>query len=126
MRHAEMNEQSRLADVWRQRCPPAKAKDAPDPEEERRWADGVIARITAAIQVVKPGQNQIEVGEFRSRELPHCMGEFYPTRPHLKGGALIVYDFCVKEGLHLFVGGDFKPSSGAWNAPYEIIVRLER
>lgn len=121
-----MNEQGTLADAWRQKNAAVRLKSVPDPEEERRWADGVIAHIRTAVQGVKPGTKQVEAGEFRGHELPHRMGEFYPSRAHLKGGALLVYEFCVKEGLHLFVGGDFKMSGGSWNAPYEIIVRLER
>ena len=121
------NDVDTLADAWRRKNEKTRPAGPParDPVEEQRWASGIIEVITSAVRAAVPGQKQVEVGEFRSADLPPQMGEFYPTREQLKGGAQIIYDFCRQEGLYLFVGGDFK-MSGRWDPPYEIIVRLEK
>jgi len=120
------NDNDTLADAWRRRVAgKKKAASEPkdDPVQNAAWAREIIEKIRVA--VANAVESQVVVGEFRGGEIPPKLGEFYPTRGQLKGGALLVFDFCEQEGLHLFVGGDFK-MSGYWNPPYEIIVRLER
>ena len=114
-------------DAWRRKLAEKKAASEPDPNQEKAWeeawAEAVIDRIRKEIPTA--GSNQVEVGEFRGNHLIGDQGEFYPTREQLRGGAALVWDFCQREGLRLFVGGDFK-MSGRWNPPFEIIVRLEK
>lgn len=119
------NDPETLADTWRRRLAEQKAATSgPDPALlEKAWADEINERIRKAIETTN--KNQVEVGEFLGRHLAVSGGEFYPTRDQLRGGAVQVWDFCQQQGVHLFVGGDFK-MSGTWRAPFEIIIRLER
>jgi len=91
------------------------------------WAKEVMRRLPDAVRkAIARGERRVTLGNFRSNEIiPQGRGEFYPERTDLTGGALALYDLCAKEGLHLFIGGDFK-MSGSYRAPFEIIVCLER
>jgi len=96
-------------------------------DDVHAWANAIIAKIPAAIEVASSrGEVRIELGEFRLDELGRDHhGEYFPNADDLTGGARILYDYCVREGLHLFIGGDFK-MSGRWNPPFEIFIHLRR
>lgn len=122
-----------LADKWNKKL---SRKDAAKQAESAKqfeaegqaWAARIIAQIPDAIEkAAADGGTQVEVGHFRDDDVPSAgkKGEFYPRRNELRGGALILYDYCQGEGLHLFVGGDFK-MSGSWRSPFEVIIRLKR
>ncbi len=124
-----------LADKWNkklvQKDAAKQAKTAVQFEAEGQvWASQVIAQIPAAIEeAAASGKTQIEIGEFRVEDLPlakDSKGEYYPTRDQLLGGARILFDYCEREGLLLFVGGDFGMGRGGWTTPFEVIIRLKR
>lgn len=95
--------------------------------EGRVWFAEMVAKIPAAIDTAAAeGKTQIEVGEFRVNDLLLAeKGEYYPTRDEIGGGARLLFDYCQREGLHLFVGGDFR-MSGSWRSPFEVIIRPKR
>jgi len=106
----------------------ARAKTAEQLEaESRAWAEAIIAKIPAAIKAAADqGKTQIEIGEFRVEDLPLAnaqKGEYYPTRDQILRGARILFDYCERENLRLFVGGDFGMGRGGWTSPFEVIIR---
>ncbi|MBI5654921.1 hypothetical protein HZC53_04700 [Candidatus Uhrbacteria bacterium] len=120
-----------LADEWNRRLgrhiTATRAKTAKRLETEgRAWAEEIIAKVPAAMETAaSQGKMQIEVGEFRGDDIPPHKGEYFPERDELQHGALFLFDYCQREGLRLFVGGDFK-MSGSYRPPFEVIIRLKR
>ncbi|MFA6429414.1 MAG: hypothetical protein WCV84_02850 [Patescibacteria group bacterium] len=123
----------KLAERWKRALEKAKvATSEQDEAAAQRFAAEVTAKIPAAIDLaIAKGEKYIEVGEFNPDDLHATsqsggfLGDYYPERNQLSGAALLIYDYCAKEGLHLFVGGDFH-LRGSWSPPYEIIIRFKR
>ncbi|MFA4954290.1 MAG: hypothetical protein WC641_03195 [Patescibacteria group bacterium] len=120
-----------LASEWRKRLGerhPEKRVDRTEglDAERRAWAEEIIAKIPAYIEnTVDRGGLVIDVGDFRYMEWPAGKGNFFPTRDELKGAALMLFDFCQDEGLHLFISGT-REHGYRWIPPFGIFIRLER
>lgn len=125
-----------LRDEWKQKLQDRQNTDsaaltAQQEERGRRWAADIIARIPAAMrEAADAGKSEFEVGAFLLEELPttgdKTLGEYYPTREQLKGGARLVYDYVIKEGLALYVGGEFKVMHLGHFPPFEVIVKFQQ
>lgn len=87
----------------------------------------IIARIPDAVrEAIRSRTMECKVGEFHQHEVTPGRGDFYPDRTQLSGAAVHVYDYCQKEGLHLFVGGEYKMATRMHVAPFDIYIRMTR
>lgn len=124
-----------LADQWKDllaKAPVSPADEAPT-EEDRRVAAEIIEKIRAEVpKAAAARKNSFLVGNFRRGDLLRKMpnegleGQYWPSPGDLKGAAKLVHEFCIKEGLALHVGGEYKGATKTHVDPFEITVHLSR
>ncbi len=120
-----------LANEWRKilgETYPAKNPYHVDSADAERlaWADEMIAKLPAHLQdAAKKGGTGFYLGDFRFHEWTPGKCDFYPTRDELKGGALKLFDFCLDEGLHLYISAENEHGL-RWVPPFSAFIHLKR
>lgn len=125
-----------LSDKWRKgiegRAEPEVPREDFIATAHRRWADAIIEKIPAELDIaIKLGRTYINIGEFEDNETEQSKGNYYPRSAQLRGGALLLYEYCEKEGLHLFVHAYNQRGPGymgeeRWDPPYWVSIHLTR